>query len=75
MTWRYILNNIQDSNVCNILLKVLNNTACIIAELIVKNEIVVDGKEMIDRIISTDTIETLFSQLDLNVRRFIYGKI
>ena len=45
----------------------MNNTACIITELIAKNEVVVDGKEMLDKIINEQTIDTLFSQLQTYV--------
>lgn len=45
----------------------LNNTACIVTELIVKNEIVVDGREMYDKIMNEKTIDLLFSQIDAEV--------
>ena len=45
----------------------MNNIAWIISELIYRNEIIVDGKEITQKIISVETLSNLFSQLNIKV--------
>ena len=51
----------------------MNNIAWIISELIYRSEIIVDGKEIAQRIISVETLNSLFSQLNTKVTHSHYN--
>lgn len=46
----------------------MGNAASIMSEIILKNEIIVDGKEMMQKIISEQTVEKLFQIIKQGVR-------
>jgi hypothetical protein len=42
----------------------MGNAASIISEIILKNEVIIDGKEMMNRVISEQTVAKLFEIIE-----------